>query len=144
MKGVHTRAQTARTSDHTTDATPEIDHSLEHQEGLSMPPQASQQSKLTTMEKVSNGPAQLSIHPYAGAKDAVYIPPTTENITAKLKPSPPKKANAPLKTFTPVYDPQIALDVYTRSMNAQVTLTQCELLSLSPEVWNQVQEATSS
>ena len=49
-----------------------------------------------------------------------------------------------LKTFTPVYDPQIALDVYMQSMNAQVTLTQCELLSLSPEVRNQVQEATSS
>ena len=41
-----------------------------------------------------------------------YIPPTTENVAAKLKPSPPKKADMPLKTFAPVYDLQIALDVY--------------------------------
>ena len=103
-----------------------------------MPPQASQQSEPTTTEKVSNSPAQSLVHPYAGAKDMAYIPPTTENVAAKPKPSPPKKANAPLKTFAPVYDPQIASDIYAQSMNAQVTLTQCELLSLSPEVRNQV------
>ena len=77
-----------------------------------MPPQASQQSEPTMTAKVGNGPTQPPIHPYTGAKDTAYIPPTTENIAAKLKPSLPKKANAPLKTFTPVYDPQITLDVY--------------------------------
>ena len=65
------------------------------------------------MEKVGNGPAQLPIHPYAGAKDMAYILPTTDNIATKLKPSPPKKANVPLKTFAPVYDPLISPDVYT-------------------------------
>ena len=109
-----------------------------------MPPQAPQHSEPTTTEKVGNGPAPPPIHPYTGAKDAAYILPITENVTANPKPSLPKKTDMALKTFTPVYDPQIALDVYMQLMNAQVTLTQCELLSLSPEVRNQVQEATSS
>ena len=144
MKGVHTQAQKASDSDHTADTPLEIDHHPKHQmserpkEGSSTPPQASQQSMPTTMDKVGNNPPQLPVHSFAGVKDVVYGPPTTDNITAKLKPLPPKKADTPLKAFAPVYDLQIASDVYVQLMNAQVTLTQCELLLLSPKVRNQV------
>ena len=43
-----------------------------------------------------------------------------------------------------IYDPQVASTVYARTMDSQITITQRELLSLSPEVRNQVREATSN
>ena len=95
------------------DAPLEIDHCPKHQEGPSTPPQVSQQSELTTTKKVGNGPAQLPVHPFTGAKDVAYSPPTTNNVTAKPKPLLPKKVDMPPKTFAPVYNPQIASDIYT-------------------------------
>ena len=50
----------------------------------------------------------------------------------------------PLRTAAPVYDPQVASTIYVHTMDSQITITQCELLSLSPEVRNQVCEATSN
>ena len=44
----------------------------------------------------------------------------------------------------PIYNPQVASDIYSRTMNSQITLTQCKLLSLLPEVRSQVCEATSN
>ena len=44
----------------------------------------------------------------------------------------------------PVHDPVIATNVFNRSMEAPITITQRELLSLSPEVRSQVRECTSS
>ena len=91
------------------DAPTEIDHHPKCQtnerskEGLSTPPHVSQQSMPTTMEKVSNDPAKPPIHPFAGVKDMAYSLPTTDNVTTKLKPLPPKKANEPLKTFVLEY-----------------------------------------
>ena len=100
------------------DAPLEINHHLKCQlperpkERSSTPPQVSQQSVPTMMNKVSNDPAQPPVHPFTGVKDTAYSLPTTDNITAKLKLSLPKMADAPLKTFAPVYDPQIASDIY--------------------------------
>ena len=62
----------------------------------------------------------------------------------KLKPAPLKKPDVPLRTTAPVYDPQVASAVYARTMDSQITITQRELLSLLPEVRNQVHEATSN
>ena len=84
------------------------------------------------------------VHPFARAKDAVYAPPTTNNVAAKPKPAPPKKPDVPLRTAAPVYDPQVASAGYVRTMDSQITITQRELLSLSPEVRNQVRKATSN
>ena len=84
------------------------------------------------------------VHPFARGKDAVYAPPTTNNVAAKPKPAPPKKPDVPLRTATPVYNPQVASAIYACTMDSQITITQCELLSLSPEVRNQVCEATSN
>jgi len=83
-------------------------------------------------------------HPFGNAQDATYLPPTNRNFAAAPKPPPVKKTDPAYKTFPPVYDGKIATDVYDRAMAAQVTLTQRELLSLSPEVRAQVREATSA
>ena len=77
-------------------------------------------------------------------KDAAYAPLTTNNVSAKLKPLPLKKPDVPLRTATPVYDPQVASTMYAHTMDSQITITQHELLLLSLEVRNQVHEATSN
>ena len=59
------------------------------------------------------------------------------NAAAKLKPALLKKPDIPLRTTALVYDPQVASTVYMCTMDSQITITQCELLSLSPEVRNQ-------
>ena len=84
------------------------------------------------------------VHPFARAKDAAYAPPTTNNVAAKPKPAPPKKPDVLLRTAAPVYDHQVASTIYVRTMDSQITITQRELLSLSPEVRNQVREVTSN
>ena len=94
-------------------------------------------------EEVNNDD-EPPVHPFARAKDAAYALPATNNIAAKPKPAPPKKPDMPLRTATPVYDPQVASAVYAHTMDSQITITQRELLSLSPEVRNQVCEATSN
>jgi hypothetical protein len=81
-------------------------------------------------------------HPFGNAQDATYLPPTNQNFAAAPKPPPVKKTDPTYKTFPPVYDGKIVTDVYDHAMAAQVMLTQCELLSLSPEVCAQVREAT--
>ena len=83
-------------------------------------------------------------HLFADVPDATYAPPVNRNFAAAPKPQPPKKADPAYKTSAPIYDRKVATDVYNRAMDAQVTLTQRELLSLSPEVHVQVCEATSN
>ena len=95
------------------------------------------------LEEVDDNEEPL-VHPFARAKDAAYAPLTTNNVTAKPKPAPLKKSDVPLRTATPVYDPQVASAVYVCTMDSQITITQHELLSLLPEVRNQVHEVTSN
>lgn len=82
-------------------------------------------------------------HPFRGAKDAAYAPPTERNIGA---PDPPtmRKAEPAYKTQPSIYKASIATDVYSRTMETPITITQRELLSLSPEVRAQLREATTS
>ena len=98
---------------------------------------------LMTPEEVDDDEEPL-VHPFTRVKDAAIALPTTNNIGAKLKPLPPKKPDIPLRTATPVYDPQVASTVYACTMDSQITITQHELLLLSPEVRNQEHEATSN
>lgn len=81
-------------------------------------------------------------HPFRNAKDAAYAPPTDRNVGAPIK--APKKSEPAYKTLPPVHDPAIALDVYKRSMEAPITITQRELLSLSPEVRSQMRDVTTT
>ena len=92
----------------------------------------------------SNAREPEVMHPFADVSDATYTPPVNCNYAAAPKPQPPKKANPAYKTLAPIYDGKVATDVYDHAMDAQVTLTQHELLSLSPEVCAQVREATSN
>ena len=84
------------------------------------------------------------VHPFARAKDAAYALLTSNNVAAKPKPALPKKPDVPLRTATPVYDPQVASAIYAHTMDSQIMIMQRELLSLSLEVRNQVCKATSN
>ena len=84
------------------------------------------------------------VHPFAEARDTTYAAPQNRNFGALPKPAAQKKAEPAYRTLPPIYDGKIAADVYDRAMEAPVTLTQRELLSLSPEVRSQVREATSA
>ena len=84
-------------------------------------------------------------HPYRNAKDAAYIPSVDRNVGVPAKISVNGKKNDPAyKTLPAVHDPTIAADVYKRSMETPITITQRELLSLSPEVRSQVREVTTT
>ena len=84
------------------------------------------------------------VHLFAREKDTTYAPLTTNNIGVKLKPSPLKKPDVPLRTAAPIYDPQGVSTMYAHTMHLQITITQQELLLLSLEVRNQVCKATSN
>jgi hypothetical protein len=90
-------------------------------------------------------PSVAPEHPYQNAKDAAYAPPTTRNIGAPIKaPAAPRRHDPAYKTLPAVHDPTIAVEVYKRSMDVPITITQRELLSLSPEVRSQVRDVTTT
>ena len=82
-------------------------------------------------------------HPFRGAKDATYAPPMSRKVVAPLPPVE-KKSDPAYKVQPPIYKVNIATDVYSRSMDVPITVTQRELLSLSPEVRAQVREAITT
>jgi len=84
-------------------------------------------------------------HPFRNAKDAAYAPPSDRNLGGPIKaPAVSKRTEAAYKTLPPVHDPSIATAVYKRSMETPITITQRELLSLSPEVRSQVRDVTTT
>ena len=89
-------------------------------------------------------PSEPPIHPFAEVNDATYAPPRERNFATPPKPANAKKPEPAYRTMAPVYDDKIATNVYDRAMDSQITLTQRELLSLSPEVRSQVREAVSA
>ena len=102
--------------------------------------------KQVVQESIVNPqPDPIPEHPYKNAKDAAYTPPTDRNVGAPVKvPVNTKKNDPAYKTLPAVHDPAIAADVYKRSMETPITITQRELLSLSPEVRSQVREVTTT
>ena len=109
---------------------------IEEVEELSAPPSQTPQK--------DPAPAPTSEHPFRNAKNAAYTPPSTMNVVTQSKaPSAPYKCADPTyRTLPPVHDPAIAMSVFQCSMDALVTITQRELLSLSPEVCFQVRDST--
>ena len=83
-------------------------------------------------------------HPFSNARDASYAVPQNHNYARVFKPLVGKKPEPAYRTFPPVYNDKIATDVYDCTMSTEVTVTQRELLSLSPEVHSQVREAVSA
>ena len=148
--GVQTQAQKARDPDPPTDAptpakrpTPAPAPAPVAPAPLPVPAAQHPPPPPAALEEVNDNDEPL-VHPFTRAKDAAYAPPTTNNVVAKPKPAPLKKPDVPLRTATLVYNPQVASAVYVCTMDSQITITQCELLSLSPEVRNQVCEVTSN
>ncbi|CAK5276435.1 unnamed protein product [Mycena citricolor] len=72
-------------------------------------------------------------HPYAHIRDAAYAPPRDRNVGAKPPVHAAKKNDPAYRTTAPIFDEKIASKVFDRSMDAPITLTHRELLSLSPE-----------
>jgi len=89
-----------------------------------------------------SAPAKAPEHPFRNTRDAAYAPPTTRNVGAQDKSHDSRQPA--YKTLPPIHDPEIANKVYKRSMEAQITITQRELLSLSPEVRSQVRESITT
>jgi hypothetical protein len=88
-------------------------------------------------------PANPPIHPFKAAREPAYLPPHERNFGA-VPVRPAKDKDSAYRTQAPVQDSSIADDVYKRSMKTPfVTLTQQELLSLSPEVRQKVREAVT-
>src|ERR1700678_2231889 len=88
-------------------------------------------------------PTQQAEHPYRRAQDATYQPPAAHNFGAPMQ-QPTKKPETVPKVFPPIYDPSVAANIYKRSMDAHITVTQRKLLSLAPEVRSQVREAITT
>lgn len=114
------------------DATPQVQRAEE-------PPPATQDTTRTKGKQMDYAPEQ--IHPYAAAPDAIYgvipgpiRPPIREQTTGRPEPA--------YTTAAKVHSPQIAKTVYERAMETPITVTQRELLSLSPEVRAHVADIT--
>ena len=75
-----------------------------------------------------------SEHPYQKAKDAIYTSPDSCNIGGPVKVPLVKSAAPAYKTLPLVHNSAIALDIFKQSTSSPVTITQHELLSISPEV----------
>ena len=123
---------------------PETGKEVPSEHEVSEPQSAPQQSEVPIIEEITNDVNQPLTHLFVKAKDATYSPPTSDNVAVKTKPPPVKKPEVMYRMSAPIYDPQVASNIYSRTMNLQITLTQHELLSLSPEVRSQVREATSN
>ena len=131
-RGTCTRAQKARNQELVAKAPAASNTSAP------VPTAMPRQSEAITSEGNTYHTSQPLIHPFAHVKDASYSLLTTNNVAAKLKPPLPKRPEGSYKTTTPIYDPKVASEVYVCTMDSQINLTQCELLLLSPEVWDQV------
>ncbi len=82
-------------------------------------------------------------HPFRNVPDATYMPPQHRNVAALPKPAP-KKSDPAYRNIAPIYDAETATDIYNRSLEAPVTITQRELLSIAPDVRAQYKEATTA
>ncbi|KAJ6557494.1 hypothetical protein B0H19DRAFT_869171, partial [Mycena capillaripes] len=80
-------------------------------------------------------------HPYAKVRDAAYAEPKGRNFGAPA-PSPPaaKRHDPAYRSSAPVVDNKIVADVFDRSLDTTLTITQRELLSISPDVRTQYKE----
>lgn len=82
-------------------------------------------------------------HPFRNVVDASYMPPQHRNVAALPKPAL-KKSEPAYRNAAPIQDAEIATSIYNRSLEAPVTITQRELLSIAPDVRAQYKEATTA
>jgi len=146
---VRTRGQKARDTRAESDDEEEVaavrkrrQPTVEEEEESTTPDKQPPRQPTPTATIPTRQPEAAPEHPYRNARDAAYIPPVARNVGAQDKNA--KKVEPAYKTLPPVHDPEIAANVYKRSMEAPITITQRELLSLSPEVRSQVRECTTT
>lgn len=143
---IRTRAQKARAPvaeedcEFTRDTPDTIPNASTDPETSQQRPEPPQESRITSETSPNDIPDE---HPFRNALDAVYMPPQSRNVAAPPK-AAPKKAEPAYRTFPPIYDADIASTVYNRSLEAPVTLTQRELLSIAPEVRAHYRDSTTS
>ncbi len=89
----------------------------------------------------SIGEVVQDVHPYTGAPDAINGAATDAARTAQ-RPPYPRKSDQAYTTTAKIFDEKVARTVYDRVMDTQVTVSQRELLSLSPELRTQVADVT--
>ncbi|KAF9539933.1 hypothetical protein CPC08DRAFT_806142 [Agrocybe pediades] len=82
-------------------------------------------------------------HPFRDARDANYLPPQHRNVAAPSKPAP-KKAEPAYRNQAPIHDDSIANNIFHRSLDTPITLTQRELLSIAPDVRTQYKDVTTA
>ena len=80
-------------------------------------------------------------HPYATAPDASYTP-VTEQVQPMAREPAVQRHELGYHNTAKVYDLQVAKVVYKQAMETPIMVTQWELLSLAPEVRNQMADAT--
>jgi hypothetical protein len=94
----------------------------------------------TTSTSSTDEPTEAPIHPYRDVSEPNYAPPRDRNFAAS-PPKPPKEKEVAYRTQAPIYDQKLAEEVYSRTMKTPfVTLSQQELLSLSPEVRQKIRD----
>ena len=99
---------------------------------------------ITKTHEEQGEPTTEPEHLYQQAKDASYALPVNKNVGTPAKIPTTKKPEPTFKTLPLIHDTAITANVYKRSMEAPITVTQCKLLSISPEVRLQVREATTT
>ncbi len=93
--------------------------------------QSGKESSLDQMEEV----IPEDIHPFASVRPANHAPPIDRNLGAKPDYQKKVQDHEPAyHTKAPIEDALVARNVYERTMDAPVTLSQRELFSLSPEI----------
>lgn len=100
------------------------------------------QTELSATKNGNNAENLEPIHPYATVPDttnSATLGPATRPLAKE--PNTGRHETAYL-TVAKIWNPQIARSVYEHAMETPITLTQRELLSLSPEVRTQVAEVT--
>lgn len=107
------------------------------------PQNAPAQIPSSSQSSTSSSSSSIPEHPFREAQDASYLPPQSRNVGAPVK-STAKKSEPAYRTHPPIYDSEVAIKIYNRSLDAPVTLTQRELLSIAPEVRSHYREATTT
>ncbi|KAF9537435.1 hypothetical protein CPC08DRAFT_607474, partial [Agrocybe pediades] len=106
------------------------------------------QQRVDAQDSSKTQPAVPSIddepeHPFRDARDANYLPPQHRNVAAPPKPAL-KKAEPAYRNQAPIHDDSIANNIFNRSLDAPITLTQRELLSIAPDVRTQYKDVTTA
>jgi hypothetical protein len=115
------------------------DEAPQGQRSESPPPAAEVTSTAKKGKRVEFAPEPT--HPYASAPDATYSS-TPEPKRPAVRDTATSKSEQGYHNTAKVYNPKIAKTVYERAMEAPITVTHRELLSLAPEVRNQIADAT--